>query len=58
MNLRKMILEANFAETVIAKDLMIPNGNMAILGSSESNYFNFRGAIFGQHYRSILGYSS
>jgi len=37
MNLRKMILGANFTEIVIAKDLRIPNGNMIILRRSERN---------------------
>jgi len=34
MNLRKMILGANFTEIVIAKDLRIPNENVTLLGWS------------------------
>jgi hypothetical protein len=31
MNLRKMILGASFAESISARDLAIPNGNVTIL---------------------------
>jgi len=34
LNLRKMILGANFTETVIAEDLRIPNGKATIMGWS------------------------
>jgi hypothetical protein len=38
MNLKKMILGANFTEIVIAKDLMIPNGNVNLLRWSGQMY--------------------
>jgi len=40
LNLKKMILGANFAAIVIAKDLMIPNGKETIMGWSGESIDN------------------